>query len=275
MSKENEINYLVNEIKHLLRKLESTFWDTTVAPSEGMYDSNDYCHYELSDRKTWLYYGTKILYYNICVFLELKNLPLYQKMFVEKFSNTIENESVTVKSRAPLYSESEPTMIILDDFREFLSSFSEFDYNALRKNKTNKLRLILENTIPIIANTKTKITNETSIYRPVKWFVEIVYPSARGLNKARFIKKFKTYHPDILIPEISSAVEYKYIKRGENIDKYIDELKIDADNYTEDIDYKYFYAVVVFEDKSELNPEAFKNGIREKDFPKTWSIIAV
>lgn len=274
MNKENEINYLVGEIRLLLSKLESTFWESCVAPTESWYDENTY-PFETADKKTWLYYGTKILYYNICVFLELKNLPLYQKMFVEKFSNIIENESTTLKSRGPIYSESEPTMIILDDFREFLSSFSEFDYDALKKNKTNKLRLILENTISIIEKTKTTVTNETSIYRPVKWFVEIVYPSARSLNKARFIKKFTTYHPDILIPEISSAVEYKYAKRGENINKYIDELKIDAENYTEDSDYKYFYAVVVFEDKSELNPAAFKNGINEKNFPETWSIIAI
>ena len=274
MDKEKEINYLVSEIRLLLNKLESTFWDIYVSPTEG-YEIDDYSRNELSDKKTWLYHGTKILYYHICVFLELKNHSLYQKMFVEKFSPIIEDEKEILKRRPPLYSESEPSMIILDDFREFLSSFSEFDYEALGKNKTNKLKLIIENTIPIIEKTNTKVKNEASIYNTVKWFIEIVYPTTKRLNKSSFIKKFKTYHPDILIPEISSAVEYKYIKKGENIGKYIDELKIDSGGYTEDSDYKYFYAVVVFEDKSELNPGAFKNGIEEQNFPETWNILAM
>ena len=179
------------------------------------------------------------------------------------------------KSRGSLYEDSEPSMIIHDEFREFILSFQEFDFTSTKKIETNKLKLILENTNAIVSKTKTKITNETSIYRPVKWLVEIVYPQSRNLGKARFIKKFTTYHPDILIPEISSAVEYKYIRKGKNPEKYIDQIKTDADNYEGDAEYKYFYAIVYFEEKTDINPEAFKQAVREKSFPDNWTLIAL
>ena len=70
-------------------------------------------------------------------------------------------------------------------------------------------------------------------------------------------------------------MEYKYIRKGENIEKYIDQIKTDADNYKGDSEYKFFYAVVYFGDKAEHNPEAFKNAVNEKSFPDNWTIMAM
>lgn len=272
-----QLNNLIKTIKKDLSDLESLFWNTHVGryeyfdPSE---DVNDF-DFEHEDNKTWLYYGTKRLYYKICLLLELKNLPIYLKTFKSKFENIIENEELATKSRGPLYYELEPSMIIHDDFRDFLSVFEEFDYNYTDKIKHNKLKLILENTNQLIIKTKSKITNEASIYKLVKWFVEIVYPSSRGLNKARFISQFKTYHPDILIPEISSAIEYKYVKKNESLGNYIDQLKTDVDSYKDDPEYRFFYAVIVFEDKAELKKASIEQAVSEKKFPINWDIIAL
>lgn len=275
MNKEIEIERLANDIRSQLTKLESTFWDVFVAPSEPGIEVSKYWKYELDDHKTWLYYGTRSLYFKICLFLELKNANAYLTMFKTKFELVIYDMQKTMKSRGGLYNDSEPSMIIHDEFREFLSAFSEFDYNFLNKAETNKLRQILENTNSIIAKTKTTITNETSIYTPVKWLTEIIYPNTKSLGKARFIKKFSTYHPDILVPEISSAVEYKYIRTGDNPSTYIDQIKTDADNYEGDPEYKFFYAIVFYETKSDINPEAFKAAVNEKKFPENWTIIAL
>lgn len=282
MNKTQEIQFLVKEIQSLLHTLESNFWDVFVSPSN--YDMHDdeisettayYFNYEEEDKKTFLFHGTRMLYYKICLFLELKDVPLYHKMFTSKFASIINDEKKITKSRGPLYMNEEPSMIIHDDFREFLSAFYEFNFETTRKLETNKLKLILENTISILSKTNTFITNETSIYTPVKWIVEMVFPVSRDLGKARFIGKFTTYHPDILIPEISSAVEYKYIRKGQVIDKYLDQIKTDADNYVGDPEYRFFYAIVFFEDKADLNPEAFKQAVIEKAFPENWLIMAL
>lgn len=276
--KRKEIEVLSKEISTQLHKLEVAFWEVYVYPSEfdDYYEGEHgqiYYDYERADKKTWLFYGTRTLYYKICLFLELKNVPLYYKMFTDKFQPIINDINKVTESRGPLYEDAEPSMIIHDDFREYLRSFQEFDTDYFKKLEVNKLKQILENTNSIIFKTKTKVTNETSIYTPVKWFVEIVYPTMRGLGKARFIKKFSTYHPDILIPEISSAVEYKYVRKGSEIETYLDQLKTDADNYEGDSEYKFFYAVVYFEDKSEINPAGFKQAVIEKQFPENWTFI--
>lgn len=278
--RKKEIEVLSKEINTQLHKLEVTFWEVNVHP--GSYhdyyeDENGQVRFdwERDDKKTWLFYGTRTLYYKICLFLELKNVPLYYKMFTDKFQEIINDQEKTTISRASLYVDGEPSMIIHDDFREFLNSFQEFDTEYSKKLEVNKLKQILENTNSILSKTNTKVTTETSIYAPVKWFVEITYPTMRSLNKARFIKKFTTYHPDILVPEVSSAVEYKYIRKGEKVEKYLDQIKTDADNYENDPEYKYFYAVVYFEDKAEINPAGFRQAVVEKKFPDNWTIFPI
>ncbi|WP_242203226.1 PD-(D/E)XK nuclease domain-containing protein [Aestuariivivens insulae] len=106
---------------------------------------------------------------------------------------------------------------------------------------------------------------------PIKF--DLNKSTTRNLGKARFVKKFTTYHPDILVPEISSAVEYKYIRKGAGIETYLDQIKTDADNYEGDPEYKFFYAVIYFEDKSVINPAGFKQAVIEKKFPENWTLI--
>ena len=166
-------------------------------------------------------------------------------------------------------------MVIHDEFREFLSRFPEFDYEFSNRSETNQLKQILENTNGIIQKTKTVVGTEKSIYDPVRWLIEIVFPLTRMAGKGRFIKKFTRYQPDILVPEVRSAVEYKIIRTGDNPGIFLDQLKTDADGYTGDPDYKFFYAVVFFESKDELNPEAFKHAVIEKSFPDNWTILAL
>lgn len=280
--KQKEIEFLSKEISNQLHKLEVAFWEAYVHPEN--FEDNDYYEdedgrihhyydYEKEDKKTWVFYGTRALFYKICLFLELKNAPLYHRMFTDKFLPIINDQKQVKESRGPLYADDEPSMIILDDFREFLRSFQEFNTDYFKKLEVNKLKQILENTNSILSKTNTTVTNETSIYKPVKWLVEIVYPTMRSLNNSRFIKKFSTYKPDILIPEISSAVEYKYIRKGAKIETYLDQIKTDADNYTGDPEYKFFYAVVYFEDKAEINPAGFRQAVIEKKFPENWILL--
>lgn len=273
-AKSLEIDSLAKNIQKLLLELENIFWDLSVSPPDAASYSK-YEQYARDDQETWLFHGTRQLYYKICLFLEMKEALHYLQMFRAKFGDMIDDEELVTKSRGPLYDNAEPSIIIHDDFRDFLSAFREFDNVIWNKHEVNKLKLVLENTSGILSKTQAIITNETSIYTPVRWFLEIIYPSTVHATVPRFIKKLKTYRPDILIPEISSAVEYKYIRTTSNAGTYLDEIKTDADNYTGDPDYKFFYAVVYFEDKASLNQAAFKAAVDEKAFPEHWTIMAV
>lgn len=271
-----EIEHLASEIKSLLSEMETAFFEVYVEPGYYGDIGSRYDDWQLSDKDKWLYYGTRILYYRICVFLEAKGLLEFQKIFINKYQAKIESEKDVKKSESPRYEESEPSMVILDEFREFLSPFEEFDYKRDRKISHDKLKSILSNSKNVLNKLKINPKSEPVIYKNIRWFIEMVYPTTRARNKSRFIKKFSTYQPDILIPEINTSVEYKLIKRGKNIGTYLDQLKTDADSYTGDPEYKKFYAVVYFEDAlADLKDDSFKVAVMEKGFPDNWEIIAI
>jgi len=273
MNNDNEIKIITINIKNRLEKLEGYFWDVTVEPRFYDGPSGPHPDAETDDKDTWLFYGTRELYYWICLFLELKSHLHYLEMFRTKFSSYIDSKSRVREVRNPLYEDSEPSMVILDDFREFLSAYPEF--SGFDKVHSDKLFGVLSETNGILQKTHIKPTNETSIYATVRWFLEVIYPKTKLLNKVHFFDKFTSYQPDILIPEIASAVEYKYIRSGKNTGNFLNQLKTDADNYKGDLNYSFFYAVVYFENKSELNQAAFKAGVSEKLFPDNWKIIAL
>lgn len=271
MNKENELKSLTTKIKNRLSLLEGYFWDVFV--ETAYYDEPNHVDEVKDDKETYLFHGTKELYYWICLFLELRNLSAYLDLFITKFNPYIDDKGKVLDSRNPLYQDSEPSMIILDDFRNFLSAFPEF--SEFDKVPTDKLYNVLSATSSILEKTNIQPKAEPIIYKTVHWFLAQIYPKSKLLNRAKFFDLFTSYIPDILIPEIASAVEYKFIRKGKNIANYLNELKTDADNYKGDSNYRFFYAVVFFEVKSELNQPQFKAAILEKGFPDNWTIIAL
>jgi len=212
-NEENEIKLLIVKIKNRLALLESYFWDVFV--ETAYYDEPNPVDEEKDDKETYLFHGTKELYYWICLFLELRNLSAYLNLFISKFNPYIDDKKKVIESRNPLYQDSEPSMIILDDFRNFLSAFSEF--SGFDKVPTDKLYNVLIATNGILDKTNVQPDGETIIYKTVHWFLAHIYPKSKLLNRAKFFDLFTHYIPDILIPEIASAVEYKYIRKGKNI----------------------------------------------------------
>lgn len=66
-----------------------------------------------------------------------------------------------------------------------------------------------------------------------------------------------------------------YYGKGQNIEKFLDQIKTDADNYEGDPEYNFFYAVLYFQERAELNPEAFRHAVENKKFPENWTLISV
>ncbi|WP_431609189.1 hypothetical protein [Chryseobacterium sp. 'Rf worker isolate 10'] len=274
--KEKEIEFLIYEIDSLLSKLRNKHWSEFVLPTlHGDFSEvdKDLDHDKTaSDNREWLFIGTRNLYYKICLFLELKHVQYYMQMFVSEFKPIIDKREEVLKEYEGRYSESEPRMLILDRFSDFLGSFVEFNKGPIAL-LIDKLENILENTRTIISMTQTKIRGEKSIYKSVRSVVELVFPTTRALNKSRFIQKYATYRPDILIPELNTAIEYKYIRSGSKYESYLTQIKTDADNYVKDPEYKYFIAVIYFEDKNVINRKSFNEAVLEKGFPDNWKII--
>jgi hypothetical protein len=125
-------------------------------------------------------------------------------------------------------------------FQKTPARFSIRRFVKIKEDENLKLFSLLQNTGFIIKNLNKPIKNESDIYQQVKWVLGLYYPICRLRNKASFIQEFKTYNPDILIPELKTAIEYKYLDAAnDNIDEFIDQIKIDATNYVNDSKYEY------------------------------------
>ena len=117
---------------------------------------------------------------------------------------------------------------------------------------------------------------QTYIYKQVKWVLGLYYPSCRLRNKASFIQEFKAYNPDLLIPELKTAIEYKYVKSAtDNIDEFIDQIRIDVANYTDDYRYENFIAVIYIQNTSVATPESIEVAWKAKKFPNNWELVIV
>ncbi|WKK58554.1 hypothetical protein [Sphingobacterium sp. BN32] len=266
MFKQNEIEKLEGRIKKTLSIIEIEHFSL----NEGG-DVDDFEEENPGFTQYWIKHRLKDLYILIQTYFEVRQLPQLLIQFKNELDCQFKKdifEEVQTHPDAP----SELKIALL--FRRFLEAFSFFDYNISEIDNQKKLISILKNTGHIVKNTNCSLDSEAEIYKKVKWALGLYFHSCRLLNKASFIQQFKTYHPDILIPELNSAIEYKFLKsEDDNIDNFLDQLKIDSVNYVNDLRYDTFYAVFFIKDISIATPESIELAWKNKDFPNNWKLV--
>ena len=62
---------------------------------------------------------------------------------------------------------------------------------------------------------------------------------------------------------------------NDNLDDFIDQIRIDAANYVGDANYENFVAVIYIEDSSIATPEHINESWRSKGLPKNWKLVVV
>ncbi len=269
MLKDNELKYIETEIKKTISSIENTFHHEFLR-YELHQDEEEYPGYT----KEWIKYRLKDLYYLIKVYLEVKNVIFYLQDFHQKFDTFINDDANDLVKAEIYHPEGEQELKIIIDFKRFLDPFKVFDYRHFKDEETIRLTSILKHTDYILKNSKTKIVTEADIYKQVKWILGLYYPKCRFLNKASFIQEFKTYSPDILIPELKTAIEYKYVRdTTDNVDKYIDQIRADATNYTDDHRYENFIAVLYVKNTAIATLDMIQVSWEQKKFPKNWELV--
>lgn len=263
----NEIKYIEDEIKKILSSASYEYFQLTMREAHS--EEDDYSGWT----EDWLRDSIIRLYYCISSYLELKGLPILLQAFQENFKERIVRRTPLLESDL-IHPDGDFELKILIEFKRFLSPFKSFDYKELKEEELSKLIGILKNTSFLIKNINCIITNEADIYKQVQWVLSLYYPSCRRRNKAAFIKQFKTYSPDILVPELKTAIEYKYLKdRLHNIDNFLDQILIDAKGYTGDHYYDNFIAVFYIGDAGIATPESIELAWKEKDLPNNWTLV--
>lgn len=268
----DEIKYIAERIKKTINSVENTHFQLIMQQDFNPHpEPEEYPGWT----EEWLRIRIRELYCLILAYLESKNMTHFLETFKAKFDHIIEDDEL-IDEVEMSHPEIEPELRIIAQFKKFLAPFKFFDYRQEREDDTLKLISILKNTDFILKNCNVQVENETDINRQMRWVLGLFYPSCRSRNKASFIQQFKSYIPDILIPELKMAIEYKYIKsKDDNLDAFIDQIRTDASNYTDDYRYENFIAVIYLENTSVATPDSIEVSWKAKKFPQNWQIVIV
>jgi hypothetical protein len=216
------------------------------------------------------------IYLNTICYLDKQNLKYCLDMFLQIFGNDPAHLKHRDEFEIDHYGSGEPYSVFIAKINKFLSSFeftelSEDQYDRI--TGLQYLETILKNTAVIISKNSLSPKSEADVYKAVKSTLSFVFVSSKS-PKSNFIKTAKEYNPDILIPELYAAVEYKYAADEQKLKSTIEQIAADVKGYTGDNDYRVFYAVFyVIEDF--WGQDKFSKVWSDQNFPNNWIPIYV
>ena len=161
----------------------------------------------------------------------------------------------------------------LHRIKKVLLPFEAFDSKNQKNVGFIYLENILQNTSTIIRDLEIVPNGESKIYNGVKHVIKSVFPDYIALSEP-FHKDAKCYKPDILIPSLSTAIEYKFARDEQRLIKTIEEILIDVKGYDNHPNYKTFYAVF-YTSPGIWSERRFQTVWNGYNFPKNWKAIYI
>lgn len=276
----NPKTYLENKIKELLSEMGSSFSEL-----QHRYEMESYVGFEevtyeeeeIRDMiKSSFITNTRSVYRLICNYLEdIKHLD-YLAEFKLAMKPYLDNPKTILNGEMDDY-DGEVHSEIIDDISDFLNAYEfygERGYEYLiRRAGIVYLENILENTAVIINELNLTPTAEAEVYNSVKVVTKGVFPASQHPTSI-FMTHAQEYKPDILIPFLNCAIEYKYATTEAKLKTTIDQIFADVAGYSNHDVYKIFYAV--FYVKPDIwGRNKFEEVWTQKGFPKNWKGIYI
>jgi len=265
MLSNEELRYIEEQIKRALSTVEHVHYQHM----KGTQMKEQYP----GQNNVWFKTRLNDLYLLVLAYIEGREMFHLLKIFRSNFEQAMQDDEQLLALK-PGKTDEEAELTVLLGFKQFLKPFKCFDYKYVKEEETKKLSSILRNTGFILKNMQSEIINESDIYNQIRWMLGLYYPSTMRKNTTSFNEPFKLYNPDILIPELNAAIEYKYIDgTAENIDQFLSDLRADACNCMDANRYSNFYAVLYIENVTIATPENIEVAWRSKRFPDNWNLI--
>lgn len=224
----------------------------------------------------WVREYLENMYRIACVYLETQGLNEYLVAFKIKYSSIIldENKATNITSYPLLDGDDFEEMYLIHEWKNFLSPFNLFKQD-ISKDELLKLKELLKNTNNILKLTGIKVKNEESINGVVRDVLDLYYNNVIAFKEGFFRHSFKNYRPDVIIEEIGVAIEYKLIRKNDEISTKIDELIIDAKRYTGNSFNKKCLAVFCLSNKVTKTNKQIKEDWNKHKFPSNWDLIII
>ncbi|RBQ29304.1 PD-(D/E)XK nuclease domain-containing protein [Aliarcobacter vitoriensis] len=215
----------------------------------------------------------KSLHNHIICYFDMMKLNSYLDVFIKKFGefpNTTDayNGIDFEPFNGQIYSQ------YLHELWSFLSPFDFFKKDlSVKQTGIKYLETILKNTATVIYKMGKKPTSEPQVYNEVKILLESIFPTSKNAS-SNFLKTAKEFKPDILIPELSAAIEYKYAKDETKLKTTIEQIAADVKGYNGDQDYNVYYAVF-YVTNDFWGESKFEQVWADNKFPKNWRAFYV
>jgi hypothetical protein len=215
-------------------------------------------------------YVLESLYLCTVCMLDASGLQEYLKQFYVRFGQHFDAVKAASSFDIEPFWEFTPHNTFLQDLRQFLSPLNVLQDSSryLRLSGVFYLENVLRNTASIIHKTGKSPQSEPEVYKAVRAVLEAIFPSARS-PKSNFIKSAQEYKPDILIPEVFAAVEYKYADSEQKLKATVGQIADDVKGYTGDTEYQLFYAIF-YVTRDFWGTAKFDVAWKEKGFPPNW-----
>lgn len=275
-----EAKFIENRLKKLLYEMDSTFSDfqskeevNINATGPEFYDNYE----QICEHQERFAYLADHVFKMCLVYFEIKNVTYYIDLFKDEIRPFLDNKDGQLFSSTFNEGNAEFYCDCTAKFWSFLQPFEAFNGNdieiLLKRTGISFLENILESTAVVIKELDITPTTETQVYKAVKILTSATFPSASFPSQS-FQKTAKCYIPDILIPSLSCAIEYKYADNEIKLIDTIDQILVDVKGYDKHQIYKLFYAV--FYVKPGICTKArFDVVWKEKEFPENWKGILV
>ncbi len=270
-----ELEYLENKIESLLYEMSSIYADLQFKQEISSPNDTE-LFYEIKDIEARFAYLADRVYKMCIVYFEKKQLRELISIFKDEILPNITYKDKLLsgtfnQDNAEVYSD------LTSIFWSFLLAFPAFGDNdtgiLLKRTGITFLENILESTGVIIKELNKTPTTETQVYSAVKILTQATFPSAI-FPSLSFQKTAKCYIPDILLPTLNCAVEYKYADTESKLIDTIDQILIDVKGYDNHPVYKLFYAVFYVK-PGIWTKNRFDAVWEEKKFPANWKGILV
>lgn len=211
------------------------------------------------------------------VVLESRGHPEYLSHFYGKFGKPFDKWKQAHAFETPEDGAPEPRSTCLHEFREFLAPLGIIaDTNAtiIEWAGSQFLERALKNTAAFLHQLDIHPDSETDINRTMRKVLALIFPSIPGASNSGIQKLFRNYKPDILIPELTTAIEFKYVNSAEDLGSAFGEIAEDAHAYAGGSEYTVFYAVYYLTRDFE-GEERYQQAWSQFAFPDNWRPLFV
>ena len=283
MIKELDIQFLELSIRTWLNRMDVIFY--LLRDEDADLSEYEFSHKEIADeyKREFIFLTDRV--YNSClIYFELKRIPLYINEFKSTFEKVLFNSNKESNKNAELadltfidiYGQEESKVTKV--FRQALYPFKAFAaVDEAHLTGLDYLEKILNSTNRILSDRGVKPTQESEVYSSVRIVIEATFSD----TKIRFPEGTKVinqmaqgYIPDILIPDLQCAIEYKYAVSEKDLNTKIDQVLADVKGYDNHSIYTLFYAVFYVKTGA-ISKDRFEQLWQTKMFPSNWKPIFV